>query len=200
MTEYLKHELEKVIFPSDGVRGETLDCEVNEKPCDDEPSPPQRMQCRIGAYPFDENDEDNNYSDAETPEELARMCDPNAEEYDFYIVSIHGKKVHWDADGEPLDADGKATLTYHSDGKATVTITDRYDRMVYFKTLAASECKDCWLDFDFDGTHYTANLFDQPDNYGVGCWVYPNGDTSNEIPLETEVYQGTNLIRTNNDD
>lgn len=95
-----------------------------------------------------------------------------------------------------MNEDGKATIVYQ-DGNATVTITDSNNRIALLKTLEASECKDCWLDFDFDGTHYTANLFDQPDDYGVGCWVYPNGDTSYEIPLTTEVYEGTTLIRTN---
>ena len=197
MTEYLKHELAKVIFPSDGVKGETLDCEVNEKPCDDEPDPPQRMQCRIGAYPFDENDEDNNYSDAETPEELARMCDPNSEEYDFYIVAIHGKQAHWEADGEPIDSDGHASLVYHENGFATLTITDRYLRQVFSGDFDAEDCQDLWIEFDYDGTHYKANLFDNIDDYGVGCWVYPNGDeTAEEIPLELEVYKEKNLLRT----
>ena len=98
---------------------------------------------------------------------------------------------------ELLTSDGKATIVYHTDGNATVTITDNNNRIALLKTLEADGCKDCWMDFDFDGTHYTANLFDQPDDYGVGCWVYPNGDISHEIPLETEVYEGTTLIRTN---
>ena len=98
---------------------------------------------------------------------------------------------------ELITSDGKATIVYNTDGNATVTITDSNNRIALVKTLEAPDCKNCWLDSDFDGTHYTANLFDQPDDYGVGCWVYPNGDISHEIPLETEVYEGTNLIRTN---
>ena len=93
---------------------------------------------------------------------------------------------------EIITSDGKATIVYNTDGNATVTITDSNNRIAIVKTLEASDCTNCWLDFDFDGTHYTANLFDQP-----GCWVYPNGDTSYEIPLTTEVYEGTSLIRTN---
>lgn len=98
---------------------------------------------------------------------------------------------------ELITSDGKATIVYNTDGNATVTITDSNNRTALVKTLEASDCTNCWLDFDFDGTHYTANLFDQPDDYGVGCWVYPNGDISHEIPLETEVYEGTSLLRTN---
>lgn len=97
---------------------------------------------------------------------------------------------------ELITSDGKATLVY-KEGNATVTITDSNNRTALVKTLEADECTNYWLDFDFDGTHYTANLFDQPDDYGVGCWVYPNGDISHEIPLTTEVYEGTKLIRTN---
>ena len=200
MTDYLKNEIEKVIFPSEGVKGETLDCLVNEKASDENPEPPQGMRVLIGAYPYDEVTDDHNYSDAETPEELARMCDPNSEEFDFYIVEFEGQNAHWEVAKEPLeglDEDGKATVTYHQNGTATVLITDRYNRIVLLSTKAAADCKDCWLDFEYAGIHYTANLFDQPNDYGVGCWVYPNGDTNHEIPLTTEVYEGTTLIRTN---
>lgn len=101
---------------------------------------------------------------------------------------------------EPLDNDGSASIVYHKDGKATVTIRDRNRRTVYESEATAEDCKDLWLEFDYDGHHYKANVFDQNEGYGVGCWVYPNGDeTEEEITLETYVYQGTNLIRTNND-
>lgn len=99
-------------------------------------------------------------------------------------------------DNELLTSDGKATIVY-KDGKATVTITDENNRVALVETLEDDKCEDCWLEFDFNGTHYRANVFDQPDDYGVGCWVYPNGDISDEIPLNTEVYEGDTLIRTN---
>lgn len=201
--EYLKDEIAKVIMPSEGVKGESLCCIINEKASADEPNPPQEMEVRIATYPFVDDDDDDvvddQYRYCDEPSDLFRMCDPNAEEFDFYIVAFHGQNAHWDREHEPLDGEGTAYLDYRGE-KARLTIRDRYSRVLFEHEYNADECRDLWCEFDFDGTHYKVNVFDQPDDYGVGCWLYPNGDVSEQdIPLELRVYENEALVRSIND-
>jgi hypothetical protein len=96
-----------------------------------------------------------------------------------------------------IDENSKATLEYDGNGKATLTIRDCNGTVVYNEEVDSGDCKDLWGDFNFEAEHYKFNLFDDPSDYGVGCWIYPNGDEAHEITVDVEIYEDGKLARKN---
>ncbi len=99
--------------------------------------------------------------------------------------------------GIELDECTKATLTYGEDGMGSLTIAKPDGTALYGVSLDREEFRDLKSEFTVNGRMYKFNFFDQPDDYGVGCWIYPDGDTEWEVPAEVEVYEGGKLVRTN---
>lgn len=93
--------------------------------------------------------------------------------------------------------DTKATLTYGEDGMGSLTIVKPDGTELYRVSLGREAFRDLKGEFTVNGRLYKFNFFDQSDDYGVGCWIYPDGDTEWEVPAEVEVYEGRNLVRAN---
>jgi hypothetical protein len=97
--EYLKAEIAKVIFPSENEKGEVLECKVKWKADAEGPESDVPICALIGTYPYEpDNDDDHNWYDCDEPDDLLRMCDPNDEKFDFYIIAFEGEKAAWSAD------------------------------------------------------------------------------------------------------
>lgn len=96
-----------------------------------------------------------------------------------------------------VSEDTKTTLTYGEYGMGSLNIAKPDGTELYGVSLGREEFRDLKSEFTVNGRRYTFNFFDQPDDYGVGCWIYPDGNTDWKVPAEVEVYEGGKLVRTN---
>ena len=96
-----------------------------------------------------------------------------------------------------LDENAKATLEYGGNGKANLTIISADGTVVCKQEVEAEDCRNVWGSFSIGIETFKFNFFDDPNDYGVGCWVYPNGDESNELTLDVEIYEHGKLARKN---
>lgn len=94
-----------------------------------------------------------------------------------------------------IDDNATATLEYGDDGKSTLSIRNGNGTLLYQNRV--ENCHDLWGEFYLCGELFKFNFFDDPTDYGVGCWVYPNGDSDKEITLDVEIYEGGKLVRKN---
>ena len=180
-------ELEKALA---GIElGECIDAVIRWK---DEEEPENVV---IAMHPDDGESDDGVFFYCESVDELRELLNPDNGE-DFVVIEFTNGKVTYSA---PCDVseDTKATLTYGEDGMGSLTIAKPDGTKLYGVSLGREEFRDLKSEFTVNGRRYTFNFFDQPDDYGVGCWIYPDGDTDWEVTAEVEVYEGGKLVRTN---
>lgn len=161
----------------------------------------------IALHADDGESEDDVFFYCETPEGLRELVNPENGE-DFVVTSFTNGRVSYgdsgdsgddsgDDDGCDVSEDTKATLTYGEDGRGTLTISNPDGTVLHSVSLDRDDFRNLESEFTVDGRTYRFNFFDQPGEYGVGCWIYPDGNTDWEIPAEVEIHEGGELVRTN---